>query len=388
MLNFKIVKKSNNSKARIGKLTTTHGEIDTPNFIVVGTQATVKTLDPDDLKKLNVQIVLGNTYHLYLRPGADIIEKAGGLNKFMNWQGPIITDSGGFQVFSLGFGLEHGVGKIANIFPAEEEYQEAKELFKTEGQKPKLVKINEDGVIFTSHLDGSKHAFTPKKSIQIQEKLGADIILAFDECTSPLSSYEYTKKSLERTHKWAEECLKIKLKKHQSLFGIVQGGDYKDLRKKSAKFINSLPFQGFAIGGSLGKSKHDMLSVLDWTIPLLNENKPRHLLGIGKIEDIYESVKRGVDLFDCVIPTREARNGRLLTANGNINILNAEFKEDFKTIDENCQCYTCKNFTRAYLNHLFKAREMLGYRLATIHNIHFMIELMKKIRNEIANGEI
>ncbi len=387
---FKIIKKSRKSLARIGKLITPHGEIETPNFITVGTQATVKTLDSDDLKKLNVQIILCNTYHLYLRPGATVIEKAGGLHKFMNWKGPIITDSGGFQVFSLGFGLEHGIGKIANIFPGKEEYEETKELLfnKNKSQKPKLVEINNKGVVFTSHLDGSKHIFTPKKSIEIQEHLGADIILAFDECTSPLSSYEYTKEALKRTHRWAEECLKAKTKKNQAIFGIIQGGEYEDLRKEGAKFINSLPFDGFGVGGSLGKSKHDMLSVLNWTIPLLDENKPRHLLGIGKIEDIYESVIRGIDLFDCVIPTREARNGRLLTQQGNINIENTQFKKDFKPIDKNCNCYTCQNHTRAYINHLFKAKELLGYRLATIHNICFMIELMKKIRNEIAEGLI
>jgi len=385
---FKIIKKSNNNRARIGKLITEHGEIDTPNFIVVGTHAAVKTLSPEDLKKLGVQIILANTYHLYLRPGADIIEKAGGLHKFMNWHGPIITDSGGFQVFSLGFGLEHGIGKIANIFPNEEEYKENIEELNIQKQK-KLVEVTNKGAIFTSHLDGSKHLFTPKKSIEIQKKLGADIILAFDECTSPLSSYEYTKKSLERTHKWAKECLKVKLKKHQSLFGIVQGGNYKDLRQKSAKFINSLPFQGFAIGGSLGKSKHDMLSVLDWTIPLLNENKPRHLLGIGKIEDIYESVKRGIDLFDCVIPTREARNGRLFINNKkHINITNSKFKNDLNPVDKQCKCYTCQNFTRAYINHLFKSKEMLGYYLATIHNVYFMIKLMEKIRNDIKLDKI
>lgn len=389
---FQIKKKSRRSRARLGKVITPHGEVNTPAFIPVATQATVKSLDSQDLKALGVQIVLGNTYHLHLRPGEKVIARAGGLHQFMNWVGPILTDSGGFQVFSLGFGLAHGVGKIANIFPEEGVGKKGKSV-----RRAKLAKIDEKGASFTSHIDGKLYRLTPKKSIAIQEKLGADIILAFDECTSPLSSYTYTKKALARTHRWAEESLKAKKRENQALFGIVQGGEYQDLREISAKFINSLPFEGFAIGGSLGKSKKDMHQVLDWTVPLLADNKPRHLLGIGGVEDIIECVKRGIDLFDCVTPTRNARHGLLYTdlrfkikdaRFKKIHITNAKYKKDFKPIDTDCQCYTCQNYSRAYLRHLFMANESLGLRLATIHNLAFWLNLMKTIRQAIKDNKL
>lgn len=378
---FEIIKQSTKSSARLGLLTTPHGQIETPNFIPVGTQATVKALTPRDLKEIGAQIVFANTYHLWLRPGEETIKNLGGLHQFMGWDKPIITDSGGFQVFSLGFGLEQGVGKIANIFPEESRSSKLK-------SGKSLVEIDNDGVTFRSHLDGSILRLTPEKSIKIQEDLGADIILAFDECTSPLNDYDYTKKAMERTHRWAKICLDARTRNDQALWGIIQGGAFEDLRKESSRFISFLPFDGFAIGGSLGKSKEEMHQVLDWSIPLLPEDKPRHLLGIGGLDDIVEGVKRGIDLFDCVIPTRLARNQTALSSRGELHLMNSEFKNDALPIEENCQCYSCRNFSLAYLNHLFHANEILGIELTTIHNVSFMMEYMRKIREKIAQDNL
>lgn len=389
---FSIQVRDPNSFARCAIYETPHGIIETPAFITVGTQAAVKSLTPEDLKEICVQIVLGNTYHLYVRPGPDLIQEMGGLHRFMGWDGPIITDSGGFQIFSLGDAIKHGVGKIANIFP-EESFQEAKNTNKE--QQGKLVKIDEDGVTFASHIDGSVHRLTPEKSIEIQKMLGPDIILAFDECTSPFASYEYTKKALKRTHRWAIRCLEATQMKNekrrvknteQALFGIVQGGEYEDLRKESAKLISSMPFDGFAIGGSLGKSKKDMESVLDWVIPFLPEEKPRHLLGIGEVSDILHAVARGIDLFDCVQPTRFGRTGRLTTSQGNIDICNANFRNDKHPPDPACSCRVCACFSRAYLHYLFRAKELLAYRLASYHNLYFIHHLFYKIRQAIKQG--
>jgi len=384
---FTILKKAKKGLARRGVIETPHGNVETPAFIPVGTQAALKSITPDEAKSLGIQIIFANTYHLFLRPGEKIIKKMGGLHKFMNWDRPIITDSGGFQVFSLGKGLEQGVGKIASIFPSEHKKTQLEKQISNKSR----IKILEDGVEFRSHIDGNKILLTPEKSIQIQKDLGADFILAFDECTSPLAGYEYTKKALERTHRWEVKSLKafqqkINSKKqiqNQAIYGIVQGGAYKDLREKSAKFIGGMDFFGMAIGGSLGKSKKDMHKILDWTIPLLPENRPRHLLGIGGIEDIKEGVKRGIDTFDCAAPTRMARNGTLLTKERQINIMNAKYRTDKNPIEKGCQCYTCQNYSCAYLRHLFWAKEMLAGRLATIHNLYFMMELMKKIRKNI-----
>jgi len=373
---FKITKKHSKSKARLGLIKTLHGVIHTPAFFPVATKATIKSLTPEDIKKIGFEAVLANTYHLYLQPGHKIIKKLGGLHRFMNWSGPIATDSGGFQVFSLGAAFKKKIGKILK-----DDYQE-----KPKTQIAKLVKIDNNGVDFTSHLDGSLHRFTPESSIKIQEDLGADIIFVFDECTSPLASYDYTKRSMKKTHQWAERCLKAK-KSKQALFGIVQGGPFEDLRKESAQFIGQLPFDGFGIGGSFGKG--EMKKTLDWVIPYLPENKPRHLLGIGYLDDIKEAVKRGIDLFDCVYPTRLARHGTFLTDQGQLNIFKGGYKLDKKPIMKNCSCYTCQNFTRAYLHHLFKAKEILGARLATFHNLHFMYQFMEKIRKDIrGNREI
>ncbi|MFC1700901.1 tRNA guanosine(34) transglycosylase Tgt [Patescibacteria group bacterium] len=365
---FKIIKKHSKSKARLGIIKTKNGVMHTPAFFPVATKATVKSLTPEEI---DFDGILANTYHLYLQPGSKIVKKMGGLHKFMNWKGVMATDSGGYQVFSLGFGLERKTGKILKGI----EYKK---------QTGKLVKIDEDGVIFTSHLDGSKHRFTPEFSIKIQEELGADIIFAFDECTSPLVSIGYTRKSMERTHRWAERCLKAHKRENQYLFGIVQGGPFKNLRIESAKFIGNLPFDGFGIGGSFGKD--EMKNTLDWIIPNLPENKPRHLLGIGYLKDIKDAVKKGIDLFDCVHPTRLARHGMLLTDNKEINICKSIYKMDKKPI-MNCDCYVCKNFSRAYINHLFRANEMLGPRLSTIHNLHFMSKFMEKIRQDIGNDK-
>lgn len=389
-MSFKILKKSKKSLARLGVIKTAHGDIQTPAFIPVGTRATVKGLTVEQLKMIGVQVVLCNTYHLYLRPGEKVIEKMCGLHKFMNWQKPIVTDSGGFQAFSLGYAIEHKVGKIASIFPETLRKYEKKRRYENEIKpKKKLAVITEKGVHFKSHIDGSKYLLTPEKSIQIQRALGADIIFAFDECTSPLSSYEYTKKAMERTHRWAKRSLMrfkiqdLRFKNKQQLFGIVQGGEYKDLREISTKFIGQMDFAGFGIGGSLGKSKKDMYRVLDWTVPLLPEEKPRHLLGIGSVDDIYESVKKGIDTFDCVAPTRLGRNGSAITKKGNLNLKTSKLLKDSNPIDKKCDCYTCQNYSRSYLTHLFRANEMLGPILTTIHNLSFMEKLMKEIRFDI-----
>src|SRR3989344_956785 len=381
---FRILKKSNKSNARLGVISTPHGDIQTPAFIPVGTQATVKGLTVDQLKQMGIEALLCNTYHLYLRPGDKVVKKLGGLHKFMNWDRPIFTDSGGFQVFSLGYGIEHKTGKLAG-------YYHNLRPFIYDSKNKRLAKVTEEGVEFRSHIDGSKHFLTPEKSIQIQKNLGADIIFAFDECTSPLSDYEYTKKSMEMTHRWAIRSLNEfkKFKRlnsetlNQQLFGIVQGGQYKDLREQSAKFIGEQNFDGFGIGGSFGSSygdsKENMRKVLDWTIPFLPEEKSRHLLGIGGVDDIYEAVKRGIDTFDCVQPTRLGRNGSALTKNGNLNLKSSKWLNPPAggPIDKKCQCYTCQNHSRAYLAHLFRVNEMLGPILTTIHNLYFMEQLMK-----------
>jgi queuine tRNA-ribosyltransferase len=376
-------------RARTGRIQTAHGDLETPALIPVGT--TVKTLDVRDLQDLGAPAVLANTYHLYLRPGADLVERHGGLHDFMNWTGPIFTDSGGFQVFSLGFGLEHGVGKVANIFPDEDERRNLT-------QKPALMKIDEEGVNFRSHLDGSSHRLTAEKSIHLQQQLGADIILAFDECTSPLHDQAYTAAALERTHAWARRSLAAWTnRQNQALFAIVQGGAYRDLRIKSANFINDLDVPGVAIGGSLGKSKQDMYDILDWTLPVLDPARPRHLLGIGEISDLFAGSARGVDTFDCVEPTRLARNGTVyLTPQGGgsaqhkfrLNIAAAAYRDDPQPLDPGCTCWTCQHHSRAYLRHLFNAGEMLGPRLATIHNLHFMLRLMSEIRAAIGEQRL
>ncbi|MFW6149846.1 MAG: tRNA guanosine(34) transglycosylase Tgt [Atribacterota bacterium] len=379
MLKFQVT--AQEGKARTGLLKIKHGSVNTPELIPVATKATVKALTSDDLNELGVQLLICNTYHLMLQPKADIIAKMGGLHKFMNWNKPLVTDSAGFQAFSLGLGKEHAVGKM--YFPGEE-YSENKPRGKS------IVSINDKGISFRSVYDNSHQYLTPEKSIKIQEKLGADMILVLDECTSPLSSKKYTAKSLERTHKWAKQCLEVH-ETDQALVGIVQGGHWQDLREKSAKYIASLDFDSFAIGGSLGKSKEHMHSVLNWVIPHLPKNKPRHLLGIGVVEDIFESVERGIDLFDCVSPTRIARSGYAhirppLGTKKNkyrYKLTAIKYRMDDQPLDPNCKCKVCKGYSRAYIQHLLKTEEIVGYNLISFHNVYFMLELMREIREAI-----
>ena len=383
MFSFQLL--AHDKAARVGEIVTPHGSLHTPSFVPVGTLAAVKGISVDDLRRIGTQVIIANTYHLHLQPGEDLIEKMGGLHQFMGWDGPLITDSGGFQIFSLGAAKEHGVGKIASIFPYGKNH--GGHLSSKRGRS--FVNLDEDGVEFISYRNGSRHRFTPERVIGIERKLGADIILVLDECTSPFHDYEYTAKAMERTHRWAIRALKEFKRdsfKRQALFGIIQGGAYQDLRKKSAWFISGHDFDGYAIGGSLGKSPNEMYQVVEWTIPFLPQEKSRHLLGIGEIEDIFEVVQRGVDLFDCVLPTRLARTGTLFTKEGErfrVHIRNAQYANDSRPIEQGCDCYTCCNFSRAYLRHLFMANELLAIQLASIHNLYFLESLMRRIRNAI-----
>lgn len=355
-IKFDLIKRDLRSNARLGLLHTPHGDIETPVFMPVGTQATVKTMTPDELKQIGAKIILSNTYHLFLRPGYKIIKKAGGLHKFMNWDRAILTDSGGFQVFSLS----------------------------------SLRKITEEGVEFHSHIDGSKHFFTPEKVIEIENALGADIIMSFDECTPYPADYDYVKNSMNMTIRWAKRGKEVhRNEERQAIFGIVQGGTYDDLRIECAKILTDMDFPGYSIGGlSVGESKELMYHIIDLTTRYLPENKPRYLMGVGTPEDLIEGVLRGIDMFDCVLPTRIARNGTVLTSKGRLIIRDAPHAEEFLPIDDECDCYTCKNFTRAYIRHLFKANEILAARLATIHNLRFLIKLMEDIRNAIRQDKL
>lgn len=352
---FEFTITAQNGRARNGYFTTPHGSLKTPVFAPVGTQATVKTLTPEHLKGINASLVLSNTYHLYLRPGDELVREMGGLHNFMQWHNPMLTDSGGFQVFSLS----------------------------------KTRKIDEDGVTFKSHIDGSMHRFTPERSIQIQNNLGADIIMAFDECADP-NDHAYIKQAMERTHRWAERSLAAHTRPdEQALFGIVQGGVSPELRAVSAGFIASLPFPGIAIGGlSVGETKDEMYNTLDVVTPLLPENKPRYLMGVGTPEDLIHGVARGVDIFDCVLPTRLARHHSAFAPEGRLNLMNATFARDSRPIDENCDCYTCQTFTRAYIRHLIVAREFLAATLISIHNLRALIRLMEEMRGMIGAGTL
>lgn len=371
-------------RARAGVLHTPHGSVATPFFCAVGTAASVKALTPAQLKDLGAEVLLANTYHLYLRPGHETIRRLGGLHAAMRWPGPLVTDSGGYQVFSLGWGLAHGVGKQVSMFPDEPGTRPASSSESAGGQKPRLMKVDDDGVTFASHIDGSRHRLTPELSIQVQEALGADVILAFDEPTSPLHDERYTAEAMERTHRWALRCLDARERSDQALYGIVQGGAFPDLRLASARFIGGLPFDGVAIGGSLGTSKQDMRDVLDWALPVLPEAWPRHMLGIGEPEDLFDCVAAGIDQFDCVAPTRLARHGVLYTHRGKVSIRKPRFREDPAPIEDGCTCYACATgFSRGYLRHLLLARELLAYTLASIHNLHFVLRLMRSMREAI-----
>ena len=385
-LDFKINKKLPGKLGRAGTITTAHGVIETPAFVVVGTKATVKSLSTEQVKEAGAQVVLGNTYHLYLQPGDETVKKLGGLGKMMNWKRPTMTDSGGFQVFSLGAAYKKGISKILQITDPSLMIPERFD----DSDAPRLAKIGQDGVSFTSHLDGSVHYITPEKSIQIQHNLGADIIFAFDECTSPNEDLKYQGEALDRTHNWAkrslEEHLKLNIEDKVSLFGIVQGGRDENLRKKSAKIISELEvegkkFDGFGIGGSF--AKEDMQTAVKWVNEILPEDKPRHLLGIGEPEDLFMGIESGVDLFDCVLPTRNGRNGTLYTKSGKIHIENAQYRDDILPVESDCVCYSCQNYSRGYIAHLFHGKEMLAGTLSSIHNVHFLVNLVKQIRQSI-----
>lgn len=389
MFRFEILKRMSGGLGRTGIIHTPHGDIHTPAFITVGTKATVKALTPEMVKDLGAQATLENTYHLYLQPGDEIVRDAGGVGKFMNWDGPTFTDSGGFQVFSLGAAFGKGVSKVATG-------EVNGELDGRKGEHghnhSALAKIDEEGVTFKSYINGSTHRFTPERSMEIQHNLGADITFAFDECTSPTDSEEYQKEALDRTHRWAGRSLLTHQSlglssatgKQQALYGVVQGGKFKELRELSAKTLGGMEFDGFGIGGSF--TKEDIGTAVAWVNAALPEDKPRHLLGIGEPIDIFLGCENGVDTFDCVAPTRIGRNGGAYTKEGRINLHNAEHVRSFSSIDHGCACYTCTNYTRAYLSHLFRAEEMLGATLLSIHNLHFITTLVDTIRRLLNEG--
>jgi queuine tRNA-ribosyltransferase len=375
---------------RTGVIRTPHGEIRTPAFIPVGTQATVKAVLPETMKELGAQAILANAYHLYLQPGPDIVDEAGGLGAFMNWPGPTFTDSGGFQVLSLGAGFRKVLAMDANRVQADDVIAEGKE---------RLAAVDDDGVTFRSHLDGSTHRFTPEVSIGIQHKLGADIIFAFDELTTLVNTRGYQERSVQRTHEWAVRCLAEHRrltaarpdKPKQALFGVVQGAQYEDLRRQATRGLltivdeNGEGFDGYGIGGAL--EKQNLATIVGWVCEELPRDKPRHLLGISEPDDLFAAVAAGADTFDCVSPSRVARNAAVYTTYGRVNITNSRFRRDFTPIDENCDCYTCTHYTRAYLHHLFKAKEILSKTLATIHNERFIVRLVDRIRDAIEAGD-
>ncbi|WP_409043464.1 tRNA guanosine(34) transglycosylase Tgt [Latilactobacillus sakei] len=355
-IKYRLIKKEKHTGARLGEIVTPHGTFKTPMFMPVGTQASVKTMAPEDLKEMGAGIILSNTYHLWLRPGEDIVEKAGGLHKFMNWDRGVLTDSGGFQVFSLA----------------------------------KLRDISEEGVAFKSHLNGEKLFLSPEKAIHVENALGADIMMSFDECPPFFESYDYVKKSVERTSRWAERGLIVHQNPAtQGLFGIVQGAGFEDLRRQSARDLVGMDFPGYSIGGlSVGESKGEMNRVLDFTTPMLPEDKPRYLMGVGSPDALIDGVIRGVDMFDCVLPTRIARNGTTMTSQGRLVVKNAKYSEDFRPLDPKCDCYVCKNYTRAYIRHLIKADETFGIHLTSYHNLYFLINLMHQVQDAIEQDNL
>lgn len=353
VVNYELVAEDRKTGARAGLLHTPHGVFKTPMFMPVGTQATVKTVTPEELEEMGAQIILSNTYHLFLRPGTELIHEAGELHRFMNWNKGILTDSGGFQVFSLGA----------------------------------MRKITEEGVYFRSFLDGSKQFLSPEISVRAQEDLGSDIAMAFDECIPYPADYEYARKSTERTTRWAKRCIKAHQRTDRGIFGIIQGGMYKDLRKQSAMEISSLPFDGMAVGGlSVGEPHDLMYDILEETIQWMPKGKARYLMGVGTPDCLVEGVARGVDMFDCVFPTRVARNGMAMIHTGRMNMKNKQYERDFRPIEESCGCYTCRNYTRAYIRHLYKSEELLAFRLVTIHNLYFLLQFMRDMREAIVQG--
>ncbi|TRZ73235.1 MAG: tRNA guanosine(34) transglycosylase Tgt [Streptomycetaceae bacterium] len=386
--NFEITSAQENSLARVGTITTPHGQIQTPAFIPVGTKATVKSVLPEAMADLGAQALLANAYHLYLQPGADILDEAGGLGEFMNWPGPTFTDSGGFQVLSLGVGFKKVLAMDATTFRADDVIA---------GNKERLAHVDDEGVTFKSHLDGSMHRFTPEISMQVQHQIGADIIFAFDECTTLHNTRPYQELAMERTLAWASRCLdehkhltdERSSKSYQALFGVIQGAQYEDLRKKAAGDLGSLEssgqsFDGFGIGGALDKEK--LGAIVSWVNQLLPENKPKHLLGIGAPEDLFVGVENGIDTFDCVLASRIARTSAVYTMEGRFNLSNSRFKRDFTAIDDECDCYTCTHYTRAYMHHVFRGKEMIAATLATIHNERFIVRLVDQMRQALVDG--
>ena len=386
---FQVNHKIQDRLGRTGQIQTPHGVIQTPAFIPVGTKATLKSVLPESIKDFGAQAVLANAYHLYLQPGSDVVDEAGGVGKFMNWGGPTFTDSGGFQVLSLGVGFKKVIAMDEKTFQADDVIADKKE---------RLAHVDDDGVTFKSHLDGSLHRFTPEVSMQVQHQLGADIIFAFDECTTLHNTRKYQEKALERTRLWAKRCLsehdrltkERSNKPYQALFGVLQGAQYEELRRKAAQDIGAMnedgvSFDGFGIGGAL--DKQTLGEILRWVNEELPENKPRHFLGIGEPDDLFVGVENGADTFDCVAPSRQARTGSVFTKDGRLNISNAPHKREFKPIEDDCTCYTCQNYTRAYICHLFRSKEMLASTLATIHNQHFIVGLVDQMRESIKSGE-
>ena len=386
---FELEKEIPGFQGRSGKISTPHGEILTPAFIPVGTKATVKSVLPESVENVGAQAVLANAYHLYLQPGPDVLDEAGGLSKFMNWDKPTFTDSGGFQVMSLGVGFKKVIDMTGDSLNSDDVIAEKRE---------RLAHVDDEGVTFKSHLDGSMHRFTPEISMQVQHKIGADIMFAFDELTTLHNTRKYQEKSLERTRLWALRCLdehqrlthERSNKPYQALFGVLQGAQFEDLRRKAARDLgqmesSGISFDGFGLGGALDKSQ--LGTIVSWMTEELPVNKPRHLLGIGEPADLFAGVENGADTFDCVAPTREARTSAVYSPDGRFNVSNGSYRRDFSPIDEDCKCYTCKNYTRAYLNHLFRAKEILGPTLATIHNLNFIVDLVAKMRASINNGD-
>ncbi len=381
MFNFKIIHKSKKSKARIGIMHTSHGDVETPAFVAVGTNAVIKTLDSREITDTKTQIIIANTYHLHLKPGEKIIQANGGLHKFMNHKGPIMTDSGGFQVFSLGFGRDLRVGKVLKYFPGDKS-----DVIDTNSM-PINIKITEEGVHFRSPYEDKDVFIGPKESMDIQKKLGADIIFTFDECTAPLSNSSYIRRALDRTHKWAKIC-RQHVAGNQALFGIVQGSSIKEMRQESAKYISGLGFEGYGIGGDLGVSKETIKKILSWVTPTLEENKPRHLLGIGYLQDLEDVVKEGIDLFDCIVPTHYARRGIAFTSTGRFDLRKRGFLTDFEPLDKKCECFVCQDYKRSYISHLFRAKELTAFKLVSYHNLFYFNTYVEKIRERIKEGKI
>ncbi len=379
MFSFNVIKQSKKSRARLGILRTAHGEVETPSFVPVATRAVVKTLTSKDALSAGSQLLIANTFHLHLRPGEKIVARAGKLHKFMQWPRPLMTDSGGFQVFSLGFGHDFGTGKILK--------EKSDKQIKT-GQQPQKIRITDAGVEFRSPIDGAKVFIGPRESIHIQEQLGADIIFAFDECTSPIADRAYTESSLDRSHLWAGLCLKYKKKNGQALYGIVQGGKFEDLRRASARFIGALPFDGIGIGGEFGDDKRAMTRMVGWAVDELPAEKPRHLLGIGYPEDIVPIIKAGADTFDCIAPTHYARRGFAYTSAGKIDMKKIMLLKDQKPLDKKCKCEVCKTYSRAYITHLLRAGEMTAMSLLSIHNLFYFNEMVARVRDEIRAGRV